>query len=1293
MKRENYTLVFMRWLLVAAIGLLATETATLNAQCNGSPACGADTYGLSEACRDTIRAEHLLTNYNPSCTYTVVLMRNGLPSAPIVTGADVGQSFMYMVNIAGGGGCSGNILIEDKRPPVIVCPSGPVVVPCGFNTADLPRPTGLQDCSAPIQITGPLLIPVSQNNTCNNPLLRTVTARWTVFDRYNNQTTCDYLVQIMQANPLDITAPADTTLTCGPGLNLTPGALGVPTINGVPFMQNGGFCNLMMSDPEDKVITICGNARVINRTWQIMNMCDPLAPPTMVTQAINIIDLTAPVASLPTNQIQVNALSNQCVSGIINLPSVTITEQCSPGSVTVFINTPVGVLNSNGGSIAGVPAGVHIITYQVSDPCGNSTSATLTLTVQDNTPPNPICRTYTTVTLNNFGVASAPAHVFNNGSSDNCGPVFFKVARMSGNSCDPNPQYDDSVPFCCADIPDNNIMVILRVYDVNPGPGVVDPNAFPGRYNSCMVEVEVQDKLRPTVTCPSDITVDCLTDLNFYLTNEVPISVDNCGENMDVVVSLDSTSFNVACKTGFVTRTLTYTDLQNTIVCTQRITLDNISMPGGVNIVWPEHFMGQSCGGSVHPDSLPAINGRPIVTASLCGASIGIGYEDMLFQIVEDACFKVIRTWRVMNWCTYNPNTGAGLWTFHQTIKVLDNEEPVIAPRPNVNIFVPIVDDNCSQISTQVNLTDVSATDCTPEQGLRYRYRIDFNSNGTYESGFQIGKNASGIYPVGNHRIQYIVDDMCGNTAAVFQNVSVQIEDGKAPTPVMKNLSTALMPGSNPPMVTLQAVMFNSGSFDNCTSQSQLRYAFSNNPTDVSRTFFCEDVPLVEVDIYVFDEAGNSDFVTVELRIRDEGLCPDSLISGGLIYGKVISEEKIEIESVRVELENSQRSAVVTGSDGAFMFDRLNKNNFYRLAPAKNTDPRNGISTLDILLIQRHILGITALNSPYKILAADANRNGQVSASDLVELQRLILGKTHTLAGQDSWMFVDEEYIFPDPTDPFSHPIPSRVDINQVPGEIARNFIGIKVGDVNNTASMNSLQQAGSRTGGKSLDIHVEDKTFEAGEYLYVPFKAGQFIEVEGFQATMQYNADLVQFLGIANGELKDFTEQNAHHFDGERGMITMNWFSANGQSLYGQEPLFYTRWIAKSAGKLSDVLSLNSAVINNEAYHQGEISGQLQLVFEGKTKNQFTNKLMQNKPNPFNQETTIAFELADAGQATITIMDLSGKTVWRHQADFSAGMNEIRVQKQAIGVDGIYLYRLDSREFTETKRMILVNN
>lgn len=55
------------------------------------------------------------------------------------------------------------------------------------------------------------------------------------------------------------------------------------------------------------------------------------------------------------------------------------------------------------------------------------------------------------------------------------------------------------------------------------------------------------------------------------------------------------------------------------------------------------------------------------------------------------------------------------------------------------------------------------------------------------------------------------------------------------------------------------------GSYDNCTSRANLKFTFGPNKGDSCQSFNCKNIPngvsfTNEVDIYVWDEAGNVDF-------------------------------------------------------------------------------------------------------------------------------------------------------------------------------------------------------------------------------------------------------------------------------------------------------------------------------------------------------------------------------------------------------------------------------------------------
>ena len=83
--------------------------------------------------------------------------------------------------------------------------------------------------------------------------------------------------------------------------------------------------------------------------------------------------------------------------------------------------------------------------------------------------------------------------------------------------------------------------------------------------------------------------------------------------------------------------------------------------------------------------------------------------------------------------------------------------------------------------------------------------------------------------------------------------------------------------------------------------------------------------------------------------------------------------------------------------------------------------------------------------------------------------------------------------------------------------------------------------------------------------------------------------------------------------------------------------------------------------------------------------------ELMQNNPNPFNEVTSISFVLPEKADATITISDVTGKTVKIINGHFQAGLNSVLIQKSDINATGVLMYRIESGVHSQTKKMIVL--
>jgi hypothetical protein len=84
---------------------------------------------------------------------------------------------------------------------------------------------------------------------------------------------------------------------------------------------------------------------------------------------------------------------------------------------------------------------------------------------------------------------------------------------------------------------------------------------------------------------------------------------------------------------------------------------------------------------------------------------------------------------------------------------------------------------------------------------------------------------------------------------------------------------------------------------------------------------------------------------------------------------------------------------------------------------------------------------------------------------------------------------------------------------------------------------------------------------------------------------------------------------------------------------------------------------------------------------------------LNPNYPNPFNPSTKINYVLKNTGFVSLKIHDLIGReiaelvNVNQHAGRYALNFDAAKYMMSC----GIYFYRIKSREFTDTKRMVLV--
>lgn len=175
------------------------------------------------------------------------------------------------------------------------------------------------------------------------------------------------------------------------------------------------------------------------------------------------------------------------------------------------------------------------------------------------------------------------------------------------------------------------------------------------------------------------------------------------------------------------------------------------------------------------------------------------------------------------------------------------------------------------------------------------------------------------------------------------------------------------------------------------------------------------------------------------------------------VSGTVSTEEGEGVSNVIVQLQNPGDPnfpiSTQTDSDGYYEFNNVQCGQDYYLSLERDGDYLNGVSTLDQVIIHKHILKLESLGSGGRVLAADVNFDQKVNVFDLVVLRLLILGVYNEFPESSSWHFI---YNPPDSFDdnPFNS-IVNEIVIRPQPNENTFDFLGIKIGDVTGNAIPN----------------------------------------------------------------------------------------------------------------------------------------------------------------------------------------------------------------------------------------------
>jgi len=1253
---------------------------------------------------------------------------------------------------------------------------------------------------------------VIDGGDCNgNIITRTFTAK----DPSGNSAQCNQIISVRKPTLADVVYPSLTAyLECDASFPVDANGNPSPTVTGYPFIKTSfgnydlsvTYCNIGATYEDKPKAVGCSGTYTLLREWTIADYCNP-ANYLVFTQFIRVGDSEDPaieclVADTDGDGVQDTLVfstnSFNCVASF-EAPAPIITDNCSSSTykVEVISDTLVHIFDPFGflidtrlekfiratvestGSlrVENIPIGDHAFRYTVTDACGNMATLECPFKVRDLSEPVVVCKSSLTVSLGGAGNTMVFAKDVDEGSRDNCAIDSILIRRKYTRdpiTCDTligaqvyYSEWDTVTQIGCCDA-NSKVAVELRVVDKA------------GNVNECASQIEVLDKIKPFCVAPPSVTIPCTALPKEFNPSDttmlqsmfgVATATDNCGatwQELAPVVNLQE------CRFGTITRRFRTVDrVGNTSIntCQQTITITKVN---NYEIKFPKDANMQC--GMPFADTLR-------VNKLACDA-ISVNVTDERFSAIGAECYRIFRTYRVINFCEYDgvsqptvigrdedcdnsagdediwvvrrPNntfvdrnnletdnlpaanqrgctpanprgywrtgTTVGYWQYTQVIRVFDTIPPDV-------IFVPPTTfcstaDNCTG---QVTVPFVLTEDCTPGT-ITTQVTVDLNADSTSDGtlanlgGSLVGSypnyQLSGIFSKGKHAFIIQVQDGCGNTN--IERIRFEIADCKAPILSCKsNLTVALKPveplrdmngdgAEDRGAVVVKASDFINGTLTDCSGPVRFSINRIGQVPNINRdslVLVCADLDApIFVQIYAWDKANNPYAIQPGGIIGgpNYSVCEASLIvqdttfeacappKKGLVTGNIRTEDGDPMQDVMVSLSGQLAATTYTAVDGTYGFAQLDERYDYTIASLFDTNFVNGVSTIDVILITKHILSVQPLTSPYKMIAADVNSSKTISTLDLILLRKLILAIDVRIANNTSWRFVNANYNFPVQTNPWFQDFPEVYSINDLNGTLGNaDFIAIKIGDVNlNATTTRSFSVGEERDRGEPFVFEVEDQFIKTGETYTVKFNA-DIATVQGYQATLAFNPNVLELIDADYGIAK---EENFGWQASAEGIVTTSWHDITPVQTVGKSHLFSLVFRAKSDGQLSDIVEVNSRYTRAEAYDWNDETKNIAIHFNQKQGVFAPFELYQNTPNPFSATTTIQFYLPEASTATLKITDTTGKLLKNMQGEYAAGLHQIKIQKRDLASSGVLYYSLETEKNRATKKMILTD-
>jgi len=369
-------------------------------------------------------------------------------------------------------------------------------------------------------------------------------------------------------------------------------------------------------------------------------------------------------------------------------------------------------------------------------------------------------------------------------------------------------------------------------------------------------------------------------------------------------------------------------------------------------------------------------------------------------------------------------------------------------------------------------------------------------------------------------------------------------------------------------------------------------------------------------------------------------------VSGTILYH---GDENKPIEEVTVTISDLEGNIIATDftdENGKYVFANIDEGEY--LINASTEIEAGGVGLDDAFLLLLYLQGYQPLE-PLAIMAGDVNADGELNFNDIITIAIYWYLNGQPFPAGD-WVFET---------------------LNVVVEEGKTKDIGGPNG--NSAGDANGSYDPGSKNNPDvNLISNISRDILVNNEYTF-PINTEQDIEISSMGLSFRYPSDLIEITNVTS----TFADIN---FSISENVLKVSWLDLNfsDQKILKNESIIDISFRVKS--NISSTEDINF-IINNESHFvdlKGKKISEVTLSFPKFDIVSNNENKVCNFPNPFENFTTIQYEIVNDATVSLKVFDLSGREVFDLPQSFkSAGIQEIKFDGSALE-SGIYFYKLN---------------